>query len=65
MPSFGALSVDSGQIVEPDYEEHGRGFGQSDDENILVSLPVGEACDREQGDDSAVVRQSIHAAAGH
>src|SRR5262245_63334597 len=41
-------SVDTGQVVESDDEEHRRGLGQGDHENDIVGLAVGEG-----GDDGA------------
>src|SRR3974390_2165609 len=58
-------SIDAGQIEERDRDEYGGGFGHRDHEHVLIGLPVRETRHGKQGDHGTVVRQGIHAAAGH
>src|SRR5262249_30188075 len=58
-------SVNAGEVVEPGENEDGCGLGQRNHEYVPVGLPVGEAGDSKQRDNGAVMRQRVHAAAGH
>src|SRR3954468_3708952 len=50
-------SIQTGQIEQADDDEARRGLGQGDHEDVLVGLAMGEAGDRQQRDDRAIVRQ--------
>jgi hypothetical protein len=52
-------------VERADHHENREGLDQRNTENVFIGLAVGQAGDREQGDDRAVVRQGVHAAAGH
>jgi hypothetical protein len=48
-----------------DHKEHRQRLDDGDAEDVAVGLAVRQAGDRQQRDDRAVVRQRVHAAAGH
>src|SRR4051794_9637919 len=60
-----ALSHNSSHVVHRDDDEDRGGFDARDREDVAVGLPMRQAGDRKQRDDSAVVRQAVHAAGGH
>ncbi len=60
--SLRCASDDPRRVVDRDGDKSRRGLDQRDHEYVLIGFAVGEAGNREQGDDRAIVRQRVHAA---
>src|SRR5471032_2167143 len=58
-------SHNAGGVERADDHKDRQRFDDGDAENIPIRLTMGEAGNRQQGDDGAVVGQGVHAAAGH